>query len=351
MRRAIPILALSLAVPDAGAAAQSTLERPVAGPDVSIGVPWTLDVGVGPLLQRRSGTGLDADPMVRAALVLPNRWVAEVRYAPQPVEIGGADDLEGAVRAAWLRQANGHWLDAGMEGRYSAGSEAVLIGVVGARWLGPLRAVASTRALFPTEGDTRLALGASGVWHPAPGRLPIALAADVSALTDRRAGEAIAWTAGVQVGVAFTPHTLSIFATNAGNSMLGRLTGTDPVRLGLEVTGHVPIGRLFGFHVDRQTARASVREAGADVAGVQADVVIPIREYRYDPVRIEVPAGATVEWVNRDRVTHTATADDRSWNSGGLEQGERWRAVFTEPGTYPYHCGPHPYMRGVIVVR
>lgn len=347
----IVIVVCLLAVPGGTAAGQSTLERPASTPEVWTGVPWTLEVSVGPLLDRQSGTGLRADPSVRAALALPRGFVGEVRFAPQPVETGESDEVEGALRAGWLRQDHGAWLDLGVEGRFATGSDAVATAITGARWLGPLRVFASTRAFFPADDDARLVVGAGGVWHPAPGRLPIALAADAATFTDRQPEERIAWSAGVQVGIAFTPHTLSLFGTNAGTSLAGRSTGTDRVRLGVEVTGHIPIGRFFGLHADRETAQQSVRSQDPAEAGPQPAVVIPIREYRYAPARVEVPAGATVEWVNLDHVTHTATADDRAWNSGGLEQGERWRAVFTEPGIYPYHCGPHPYMRAVVVVR
>lgn len=352
MRRASSIATTCLlAVPGGAAMGQSTLERPTSAPELWTGVPWSLEVSVGPLLERQAGTGLMADPSVRVALALPRHWVAEVRYAPQPVETGGRDEVEGAVRSVWLRQDQGHAFDLGVEGRFGTESDATVAGVAGARWVGPLRFVASTRAVFPVDGDARLVLGAGGIWHPMPGRLPVALAADAASFTDRVSGERIAWTAAVQVGVAFTPHTVSVFATNAGTSLLGRLSGTDRVRLGIEVTGHVPVGRLFGLHADRATALESVRpvEPGEPVA--QPVVVIPIREYRYASARVEIPAGTAVEWVNHDDVVHTATADDGAWNSGGLERGERWRAVFAEPGTYAYHCGPHPYMRGVVVVR
>jgi plastocyanin len=64
-----------------------------------------------------------------------------------------------------------------------------------------------------------------------------------------------------------------------------------------------------------------------------------------------VPAGTTVEWTNGDAVVHTVSADDASFNSGAIAPGATWRATFTRPGTYAYHCGPHPFMKGVVIVR
>jgi plastocyanin len=50
-------------------------------------------------------------------------------------------------------------------------------------------------------------------------------------------------------------------------------------------------------------------------------------------------------------VAHTVTGDDLAFDDSGLiEPGDSFRQTFDEPGTYRYHCGPHPDMTGVIVV-
>ena len=33
-----------------------------------------------------------------------------------------------------------------------------------------------------------------------------------------------------------------------------------------------------------------------------------------------------------------------------LAKGERYSFTFTKVGSYPYHCAPHPYMQGAVVV-
>jgi plastocyanin len=58
-----------------------------------------------------------------------------------------------------------------------------------------------------------------------------------------------------------------------------------------------------------------------------------------------------VEWKNDDPLAHTVTADDGSWDSGLIQPGATWRRTFDRPGTYPFHCTPHPFMKGVVVVR
>jgi plastocyanin len=346
----LPLLVVVLASDTA--AGQSTLERPPTSPELWAGVPWSLELSVTPLFGRagRRGSGLHADPAVRAALALPALLVLEARYSPQPVELNGTDEIEGSLRTTPLRQEAGHWMDLGLEGRFATGSRAAAVTAAGARWLGPLRLAAHARALFPTDDPdvtSQVGAGASALWHPAPGRLPLAVAGEVSRLLDPQPSARLAWTAALLLGVSFTPHTLALFATNSGNSLAGRTTATDNVRVGLELTTHVPLGRFFGRYTPRDVARQAVRP----VEDATPVVIVPIRDYRYAPARIEIEAGSAVEWVNQDQALHTASADNGAWDSGAIRQGERWRAVFAEPGTYPYHCGPHPFMRGVIVVR
>ncbi|MEX2556104.1 MAG: copper-containing nitrite reductase [Actinomycetota bacterium] len=73
-------------------------------------------------------------------------------------------------------------------------------------------------------------------------------------------------------------------------------------------------------------------------------------EHAYDPAVIRVKAGTTVTWTNGDEVAHTVTADDGSFDSGFLNAGQSWSHTFTEPGTYAYHCIPHPWMKGTVFV-
>jgi plastocyanin len=341
------LLALAGSAPVAG---QSGLESPPWSAQVWTGVPWSLDLAVGPLLGRVEDDGISgrsADPSLRVALTLPARLLAEVRYAPQPLELDGQDEVEGAIRAAFLGQDHGRWVDLGLEARFGTASAAAAASITAARWIGQLRLLATARALSPGHGEIRPTGGLAAVWHPAAGRAGVALAASLDAFLDRQPDESPAWNAALQLGIPHTPHTLSLMATNAGTSLLGRTAGVDRTRLGIQVTGHVPLGRILGLYVDRETARDAVR---ADRHATPA-AVVHIRDYRYAPARIEIDAGGVVEWVNHDRVVHTATADDGAWNSGAIPTGERWRAAFNEPGIYPYYCGPHPYMRGVVVVR
>jgi plastocyanin len=82
---------------------------------------------------------------------------------------------------------------------------------------------------------------------------------------------------------------------------------------------------------------------------VHTDVVI--EDYAFKAATVTVTAGTEVEWTNKDDDPHTVTADDKSFDSKGLGQGDVYRHRFDTPGRYAYHCAAHPFMRGVIIVN
>jgi plastocyanin len=81
----------------------------------------------------------------------------------------------------------------------------------------------------------------------------------------------------------------------------------------------------------------------------------------YVPKEITVVLGKNnkVVWKNVDEVAHTVTADagqsgkfvQEASRSRFLQAGEDWEFVFTKEGTYKYHCEPHPWMKGTVIVQ
>jgi plastocyanin len=81
---------------------------------------------------------------------------------------------------------------------------------------------------------------------------------------------------------------------------------------------------------------------------------VAIADFAFEPNSVTVAPGTTVTWVNEDRATHTATADDDApvaFDSGDLGPDEDFQHTFEELGTYFYGCAIHPTMRGEIVVE
>lgn len=96
--------------------------------------------------------------------------------------------------------------------------------------------------------------------------------------------------------------------------------------------------------------------ASAGTAGGVADTVdavkVDIKDFAYNPTKLEIPVGATVTWTNSDTVPHTATAQNReSLQTGTLNAGDSASQTFTTPGAIDYFCEFHANMKGSIVVK
>jgi amicyanin len=79
-------------------------------------------------------------------------------------------------------------------------------------------------------------------------------------------------------------------------------------------------------------------------------VNITISNYTFNPDTLTITAGTKVVWTNQDTVSHTITNDSKIFGSGFLAKGNTYEFTFDQPGTYDYHCTPHPFMRGKIIV-
>jgi plastocyanin len=80
-------------------------------------------------------------------------------------------------------------------------------------------------------------------------------------------------------------------------------------------------------------------------------VTVTIADFTYTPDPVQVPVGGSVQWVNSDDMVHTATADDGTWNTGNIPGNSSSQPIqFNKAGASPYHCIPHPGMRGTVQV-
>lgn len=81
-----------------------------------------------------------------------------------------------------------------------------------------------------------------------------------------------------------------------------------------------------------------------------ATTAVAIRNFAFNPPVITVPVGATVTWTNDDIEQHTATADDKSFDSDAIDHGKSFSFTFTKAGTFRYSCLIHPEMIGQVIV-
>jgi plastocyanin len=88
--------------------------------------------------------------------------------------------------------------------------------------------------------------------------------------------------------------------------------------------------------------------------GVPGSIVVAIRNFAFAPEEVRVRAGGTVTWVNCEdegAEAHTSTADQGAWSSSSLITGDAFSHTFPQPGTFSYHCNPHPFMTATVVVE
>ena len=90
-------------------------------------------------------------------------------------------------------------------------------------------------------------------------------------------------------------------------------------------------------------------------AGAQqqrATRTVSIENFSFVPAQITVRAGTKVTWVNNDSASHTVTANNGAFDSGTLQQGEKFSRTFTKAGKkFAYHCEIHPQMQGKVTVK
>lgn len=82
-----------------------------------------------------------------------------------------------------------------------------------------------------------------------------------------------------------------------------------------------------------------------------AQATVDINSFKYSPVTIVVRRGGRVRWTNSDAAAHTATADDRSFDTQTIDKGAARSVTFTTAGTFAYHCDFHPFMKATVVVK
>jgi len=83
----------------------------------------------------------------------------------------------------------------------------------------------------------------------------------------------------------------------------------------------------------------------------QTERIDIVNDSNFPPPILEVARGTTVTWTNASKVAHTVTGDDLNFDDSGIiEPGQSFTHTFAEAGTYAYHCSPHPYMTGVVIV-
>ena len=121
-----------------------------------------------------------------------------------------------------------------------------------------------------------------------------------------------------------------------------------------QVLGAAGKGTIAGFG-----AAIAARPPGAGLFGSRLAIaatpepaaMVESGDFFFEPALLEVDAGTTVTWTNTGNAPHTATADDGTFDSGQLENGDTFSHTFDTAGTVAYHCEFHKQMVATVVVN
>lgn len=105
---------------------------------------------------------------------------------------------------------------------------------------------------------------------------------------------------------------------------------------------------LIAFCIGMSPAVWEVVSGARDIEPVTHQV--RIEKFKFVPETLTIREGDSIEWVNIDLAPHTATAMDKSWDTGRLNKGQSMTVTFDEAATIEYLCLYHPVMRAKITV-
>ena len=91
-------------------------------------------------------------------------------------------------------------------------------------------------------------------------------------------------------------------------------------------------------------------EAMAQLEAAPITAPVVIQNFAFNPPVIKIKKGDSIVWTNRDSVAHTATLNDNSQSTPLIQAGQSAISKFDQAGTFNYHCQPHPWLKGQIIV-
>ena len=78
-------------------------------------------------------------------------------------------------------------------------------------------------------------------------------------------------------------------------------------------------------------------------------IQVEMKGIAYVPSKVQAHAGDTLVFTNRDFVPHTATARDKTFDSGSIAPDSSWRVVVSKDASF--FCTFHPNMQGSIATH
>ncbi|HKW41324.1 MAG TPA: plastocyanin/azurin family copper-binding protein [Gemmatimonadales bacterium] len=354
MRATLSFLLVGMAGPLSG---QSLLYRPP-----NLGGTWVPDAGVVQFnfvhrfyVSPGPSHAVVNFPNFTIAAGFPGRVALGAHFATRSLLVGTGNGAQSSNETELF----GRWRVYGAEGRPGFGVAVTpaynllaksFDGEVGLDWTrGALTLHGAGRAVSRRLGQSGKSAAAFAGGFNARLNQYVAVSADAGSFVSPTVRAA--WSAALNLLIPGSPHTFSLQASNATSaSIQGTSEGISSpknILYGFEFTIPLHLKRFSPwFHKSPKAVTLGAPPGTAVAAEVRMSAL------KFAGETVPISAGQAVRWTNADPVEHTVTFD------GGTEAGSpvippnaSYIHRFDRPGTYPYHCTPHPFMKGVIVVR
>jgi plastocyanin len=86
-------------------------------------------------------------------------------------------------------------------------------------------------------------------------------------------------------------------------------------------------------------------------SGSAATVSVKIVPGAFQPASVSIASGEVVQWTNSTSVNRQIVADDGNFVSSIMKPGQTFSFTFKTAGTYAYHDGLHPSLKGIVGVK
>lgn len=104
--------------------------------------------------------------------------------------------------------------------------------------------------------------------------------------------------------------------------------------------------------VPPETEEAPTIEESEEDVEVMNEVIITIKNLKFNPDKITISPGTTVIWINNDTSAHKVVAYDRVFYGPRMGIGDKYEFTFTQEGTHRYFDAVFPKIgRGTVVVK
>jgi plastocyanin len=86
-------------------------------------------------------------------------------------------------------------------------------------------------------------------------------------------------------------------------------------------------------------------------AAKPATHTVTIENTAFSPAELDIKAGDTIVWINKDPYPHSATSETGGFDSRPIAPGKSRKFIARKTGDFPYTCSIHPSMKATLHVK